>query len=87
MSDVLSIKEYITRNFAPDVAPQDLADDYDLLENGVVESLSLLRLIAWISDRFGINLEDADIAPADFRTVSAIHATITGLAGVSSGQE
>lgn len=87
MSDILDIKEYITRTFAPDVSPHDLADDYDLLENGVIESLSLLRLIAWIGERFGIDVEDVDFTPADFRTVSSIHATIAGLGAVPSGEK
>ena len=87
MSEKLAVKEYIVRNFAPDVSPHELADDYDLLENGVIESLSLLRLIAWIGERFGINMEDADVAPADFRTVDSIHATIIGLGAVPSGQK
>ncbi|WP_026421294.1 hypothetical protein [Actinokineospora inagensis] len=84
MSDTFVIKEYITGNFAPDVSPHDLADDYDLLANGVIESLHLLRLIAWLGERFDVNLEDADVAPADFRTVSTIHATITELGAVPS---
>lgn len=83
MSDTLNIKEYITGNFAPDVSPDDLADNYDLLENGVIDSLSLLRLIAWIGERFNINVEDVDVTPADFRSVSSIHETIARL-GASS---
>ncbi|GAA3039936.1 acyl carrier protein [Actinokineospora globicatena] len=84
MSETHAIKVYITTSFAPDVSPDELGDDYDLLANGVVESLHLLRLIAWLGERFEVNLEDADVAPEDFRTVATIHRTIAELRGVAT---
>jgi len=70
------IKRFVVRQFADDVAVDDLADDFDLLDNGVVDSLGLLRLIAWLGDRYSIPVDDIDIEPDDFRTVDAMAAFV-----------
>jgi acyl carrier protein len=72
MSTTDALKVFIIEQFAPDASVGDLPDDYDLLDNGVIDSLNLLRLIAWVGERLGTSLDDVDIAPDDFRSVSAI---------------
>jgi acyl carrier protein len=66
------IKEHIVQEFLPDVSTADLANDYDLIANGVVDSLGLLRLIGWLETRFEIPIDDIEIAEKDFVTVDAI---------------
>jgi acyl carrier protein len=66
------IKEHIVQEFLPDVPTADLANDYDLIANGVVDSLGLLRLIGWLETRFEIPIDDIEIAEKDFVTVDAI---------------
>ncbi|MEV4419916.1 phosphopantetheine-binding protein [Patulibacter sp. NPDC049589] len=72
MSRLHDIKTVIVENFAPDVAPDDLPDDYELIENGVLTSLSLVRLITALGERFGIDLDIADLSPQAFRTARTI---------------
>lgn len=74
------IKQYIVGEFLTDASVDQLRDDYDLLANGVIDSLGLLRLIAWLEERFGIAIDDVDIAPEHFQTVNAIRAFIAGAA-------
>jgi acyl carrier protein len=66
------VKQYIVHEFLPDVAAEDLADDYDLIASGVVDSLSLLRLIDWLQSEFEIPIDDIEISEKDFVTVAAI---------------
>lgn len=72
MSNSEVVKEYLVSEFLPDVAPGDLADDYDLIATGVVDSLGVLRLVSWLENRFDIPVDDIDISEQDFVTVSAI---------------
>lgn len=72
MSQLNEIKRWIVDTFAPDVTVDQLPDDYDLLENGVINSLSLVRLVTLLSDRFGLDLDAADLKPEYFRSVAAI---------------
>jgi acyl carrier protein len=72
MSHEHAVKKFIASNFAPDVRESDIADDYDLLANGVVDSLGLLTLISWIEDHFSLSVTDEDLNPDKFRSVTAI---------------
>jgi len=70
------VKRFIVTTFAPDITPDQLPSDYDLLDNGVVDSLGLLRLIAWVGERYEIPVEERDVSPAQFSSVEAITAFI-----------
>jgi acyl carrier protein len=66
------ITRFIVTSFAPDVAADRLAGDLDLLDSGLVDSLSLLRLIAWVGDKYDIPVAGMNISPAQFSSVDAI---------------
>jgi acyl carrier protein len=69
---VLAIKSFIVSEFVPEVTVDQLDADFDLLENGVVDSLGLLQLIEWVGDRFDLPVADMDLAPVNFQSVNAI---------------
>ncbi|MFF7653263.1 acyl carrier protein [Streptomyces sp. NPDC007983] len=71
-----AIREFIVTTYAPDVSAEELDPSYDLLDNGLVDSLGLLQLISWVGDRYDIDIDDVEIAPDDFRSVNAISAFI-----------
>jgi acyl carrier protein len=66
------IKDYISRELVQDPALLPLADDASLLESGILDSLSLLRLVVYLEERFGIMVGDADLLPENFASVEAI---------------
>jgi len=76
MSNTQTITKYIVREFLPDVEVNDLAPDYDLLKNGVIDSLALLRVVDWIAEEFDVSIEDLDLSPDNFRTVENIDALV-----------
>ena len=64
--------DYITREFVRDAALLPLADDASLLDSGILDSLSLLRLVVFLEERFGITMGDADLLPENFASVNTI---------------
>ncbi|MFD7029050.1 phosphopantetheine-binding protein [Streptomyces sp. NPDC059917] len=72
MSNVDTIKNFVITEFLPGTAPAELAVDHDLLNDGVIDSLGVLKLIAWVEDRFELAVGDADLDPNNFRSVEAI---------------
>ncbi len=67
------INEYISREFVKDPALLPLADEAPLLDSGILDSLSLLRLVIFVEERFGITMgDDADMLPEHFASVDAI---------------
>jgi acyl carrier protein len=76
VSTEVAIKRFIIANFATDVSPEELDSGLDLLDAGVVDSLGLLRLVAWVSDSYDIPVDDLDISPEDFSSVDSIRAFV-----------
>ena len=76
MSHTQTIKRFVLDEFLPDVPEGDLATDYDLVDGGVIDSLGLLKLIAWLGERFQLPVDDIELDPDNFRTIDAIDAFI-----------
>jgi acyl carrier protein len=66
------INDYISRELIQDPALLPLADDKSLLEGGILDSLSLLRLVVFLEGRFGITIGDTELLPENFASVQAI---------------
>ena len=66
------ISEYLVTQYLPGTPAGELPADYDLLDNGVIDSLSLLQLVGWVSERYAIALDQIDLNPEDFRSVAAV---------------
>ncbi|MEU9087325.1 phosphopantetheine-binding protein [Streptomyces sp. NPDC048357] len=72
MSNIDTIKNFVITEFLPGTPASELAVDHDLLNDGVIDSLGVLKLIAWVEDRFELAIGDADLDPNNFRSVEAI---------------
>jgi acyl carrier protein len=70
--DTAKIKGFIVEEFMPDISVDELESDYDLLTGGVVDSLGLLKFVAWMEDEFDIEVDESELGPDSFRTVTAI---------------
>jgi acyl carrier protein len=68
------INDYISRELVLDPALLPLADEAPLLDSGILDSLSLLRLVVFLEERFGFTMGDADVIPENFSSVNAIGA-------------
>jgi acyl carrier protein len=66
------INDYISRELIQDPALLPLADEKSLLDSGILDSLSLLRLVVFLEERFGITIGDAELLPENFASVKAI---------------
>ncbi|GAA3494158.1 acyl carrier protein [Streptomyces albogriseolus] len=84
MPNAQAIKAFLVEEFLPDVPAAQLDDHYDLLENGVIDSLGLLKVIAWLEDRYGINTDEVDLAPESFRSVAAIEEFAAAASGATA---
>jgi acyl carrier protein len=79
MSTETIVKRFIVDEFAPDIDPDQLDPDYDLLEGGIIDSLALLTIVAWIEDRFALALDAGEIGEDDLRSVRAMCSLIEGV--------
>lgn len=66
------INDYISREIIQDPARLPLSNEASLLEGGILDSLSLLRLVVFVEERFGITVGDGDLLPQNFGSVNTI---------------
>jgi acyl carrier protein len=76
MSNIDTITQFVIEEFLPDVSAADLDPATDLLASGVIDSLGLLKLIAWLEDRFALTVDDTALDPDNFRSIVAIDAFV-----------
>lgn len=62
------------KNYFTEKSPKakGLEDDDSLLEKGLLDSMGIVKLIAFIEERFGVQLGDDEFDPDNFETVAAI---------------
>lgn len=71
--DIDSIAQHITHTLLndPDVS---IAPDEDLLLSGLVDSLSVMRLVAWLEAQCNISIGAGDIVLENFGSLNKIQA-------------
>jgi acyl carrier protein len=75
IADVL--RDFILSNFMPGDPEESLRNDDLLLEGGIVDSASVMMLVFFLEERFGIQILDEELFAENFATVDRITAFIS----------
>jgi acyl carrier protein len=81
VTDITRIREYVAEQFLPDVHPDEITRDFDLIDSGAIDSLGLLRLISWLGGHYELSLDDVMVAPEKFRSIQAIEEFVLEVKG------
>jgi acyl carrier protein len=66
------INDFISQELVADTALLPVTGETPLLESGILDSLSLLQLVVFLEETFGITVGDTELLPQNFETVNAI---------------
>ena len=66
------INGYISSEIVQDRELLPLANDASLLEGGILDSLSLIRLVVFLEETFQVTVGEVDLIPENFDPVDAI---------------
>ncbi len=61
------IQELMHGDEGPGLSPND-----SLLERGILDSLGLLHMLAFLEQEYGVVIEDQDVVPENFEAINAI---------------
>lgn len=75
------IKGMLVERLFLDVAPDDMPDGANIMDEYGVDSVALLELVVALEDEFGIVVEDGDFDIANFSTPSALAAFVADRIG------
>ncbi len=67
-----SVRSFILENFLPGEDPRNLKDDTELKESGILDSLSTLKLVAFLEEQFKVEFEANDLDGANLASVGSI---------------
>jgi acyl carrier protein len=70
------VGSFIVEEIAAGHGPPALAADEDLLASGLIDSLGVTQLVAFLEERYGIAVTDEDLVPANFRSLEQIGAFV-----------
>jgi acyl carrier protein len=70
------VHAYILDEFLPGEDPSELTDRTELITEGVLDSISTLKLVAFLEDRFGITVEAHEAGVDNLGTIGRIAALI-----------
>ena len=65
------IRAFVLEKF-PQAKKKSLSDSDQLLESGIVDSLGILDLVAFLESDFKVQITDDELLPENFQTVEAI---------------
>ena len=71
-----SIRAYIAENILFSDNGYPYADDASFLEEGIVDSMGIMELVMFVDERFGVTVEDEELVPDNFDSVSKLAAYI-----------
>ncbi len=73
MDDVKNtVHDYILREFLPGEDPSELTDDTPLITGGILDSISTLKLVVFLEERFGVSLEAFEAGADHLDSVGSI---------------
>ncbi len=66
------IRNFIAENilFSNDGYPY--SDETSFLENGVIDSMNVMEIVAFVEEAFGVDVEDREIIPSNFDSVQNV---------------
>ena len=78
-SDAVSvIRDFLVTRSSRPVDAAELDGSRDLLEDGVIDSLSLMVLVDFLGERYGLEFEPDEIVPENFKSLETIAALVDG---------
>ena len=71
-----SIRGFILDNFLPGEDPKNLTDQTELKESGILDSLSTLKLVAFLEEQYKVEFEANDLEASNLASVANIESLV-----------
>jgi acyl carrier protein len=75
------IRKFVVEELGHDRPATDLADETSLIDNGVIDSLAIVKVVLFIEREFGIKVRDEDVLPASFDSIASIASFVESKTG------
>lgn len=66
------IQDHLVTHLFQGTAPEGFDEDYNLIDDGAMDSLAIMSLVTHIDTHYQVVFGDGDIVPEHFRSAAAI---------------
>ena len=77
MANTDPIMEFIKNQLVREKTMKNIGRGDDLIESGIIDSLGILKLLAFLESRFSIHIADEELVPENFESIESIESFIS----------
>jgi acyl carrier protein len=66
------VRQFVTEELAAAKGITQVGDDESLIENGVIDSLGIFRLVTFLEETFGVKIGDEEISAENLQNINMI---------------
>jgi len=66
------LEKFLLTEIAVDLGKKSLDPNEDLLEQGIIDSLGIMKLVLFLEESYGIQVDDQDITPENFQCLNSM---------------
>jgi acyl carrier protein len=82
MDDVKqAVRQFILENFLVGEDPRNLTDQTELKESGILDSLSTLKLVSFLEEKYQVEFEADDLEPGNLSSLVNIERLVQSKTG------
>ena len=70
------IKGFVRKNFLKESRQNNLRDDVSFIDSGIIDSVGVLELVAFLEETFGFRVEDEELVPENLDSVDKLVAYV-----------
>jgi acyl carrier protein len=67
-----TIRRFIRENFLKETSRKNLRDDVSFIDEGIIDSVGVLELVAFLEETFGFRVEDEELVPENLDSVDKL---------------
>jgi acyl carrier protein len=67
-----TIREFVLNNFLKGDRSRKLVDDTSFIEEGIIDSIGVLELVAFLEETFGFRVEDEELIPENLNSIARL---------------
>ena len=77
MNTMEELRKYLISEFNADFKKDSIDPDENLLNRGIIDSLGIMKLIAFMEKAFNIKIANEDVIPENFQSLNSLNQFIT----------
>ena len=67
-----NIEEFLLSEVAGDYGMKSIDSDADLLDQRIIDSLGILKLVSFLEETYSIKVMDEDVVPENFQSLNSM---------------